>query len=164
MSKPQLQFVQGDRLTFDWPVEIKWPESAKPGRTTTGRHTTKTCFVTFELVPDSELDDLQKELQEYIDRINTAAKKVRDATDDEAKAEAKREAEQAEADYKGWRLSLLRRVVVGLPDNHNWGSIFQDLPEFSSDLVEAMADFRPIGVGLEQAFWKLVNGGKTGNS
>lgn len=162
MSKIALQFVAGDRLTFDWPVEIKWPEAPKAGRAA-GRHVTKTCYVTFELVPDSDIADLQKELQQHVDTIAAADKKVREATTDQEKADARREADEAEEAYKGWRIELLRRVVVGLPDTHGFGAIFKDLPEFSPDLVEAIADYRPIGKAMEEAYWKLVNGGKAGN-
>ena len=165
MSKVKLKFKEsaGDDLTIDWPVKVKMPESVKPSQRSgraQGRHVEKTFFLTYKLLPDSEINDLLKELQEHNERIAKAKAAVADAKSDDERDAAEKAAADAEDGFVAWRVALLREVIVGLPDNHGWDALFEELPEFSPALVEAMADYRMIGKAMEEGYWEMANGGK----
>lgn len=168
MAKPlliELEFVDGDRV--DWPVEVKLPKSV----TRNGRgkpepvFSTKTCLATFLMVADTELEELQRELREHHEKLADLRRRRVTAKDQGLPDDAEAAAEESKAveALTRWRIALLRRVVVGFPDNHGWDAIFKTLPDFSPDLIEAMADHRQIGTAMEAAFWQMINGDKAKN-
>lgn len=164
-EKIELEFVDGDLV--DWPVDIKLPRSVR--REGRGRlepnFVTRTCLVTFRLLPEGELMDLRNELRDQTDRLGELRARreraEREGLSDDAEAAA--EEERAVNQLTLWRSRLLRRVLVGLPANHGWDAIFRELPPFSPELVEAMADRRQVGTALESAYWAMLNGDKEKN-
>lgn len=168
MAKPVISFTPAASTRLDWPVEIKWPKSTKPGERgkAQGQFTVREVFVTFLMLPDGEVKDLQKELSDYLSELAEAEKALRDASED-GKPEAKAEVERIEEDYQSWRIKLLRRVWVGFPEKHGFNHFLQELPSFDdleaeelAGWVEAIADYRAFGRPIEDAYWKMVNGGK----
>lgn len=163
MAKPAitLEFVTGN--TVDWPVKVKLPKSVGNTRgAAQGEHTTKTVKVTFQVLPDSEFDELMEELKTHNKTLAEARARLAEAADDTREA-AQEAVDAASAAYRSWRVMVLRQVVVGLPAGHGFDAVFRDLPDFSPDLVEAIADYRMFGAAMETAYWEMMNGGKAGN-
>lgn len=170
MEQVKITLAAPTEMTFVWPVMFNWPETAKraSGGWVGGKQVKKTCYLSFMLLPDSEHDQLIAELGQRVSEIaeakQEAAKLALEVSDDNT-AKAKKDlkelnakVEKLESQHKGFRTELLRKVVVGMPENHGWNAFFSTLPDFSPDLVEAMAGYRVIGKAMEDAYWQLVNG------
>lgn len=110
------------------------------------------------MLTDPEHDRLLADLDRHTTDLATARGAAMKAETDKERKALESHIEEMEGAYRGWRAELLRRVVVGLPEGHGWDSVFSDLPEFSPDLVEAMAGYRFIGKAMEVAYWSMVNG------
>lgn len=149
-----------DCFSVNWPVRVNWPEGAKVGEkgVTGGKHLQKVFYVTFEMLTEHEHDKLFSDLDLHSKALAAASDALAAAETDKDRKPLERRLEELDASYRGWRAELLRRVVIGLPEGHGWDAVFSNLPEFSPDLVEAMAGYRVIGKALEAAYWALVNG------
>lgn len=156
MKETGITLAFGIHGVITWPVEVMVPKTSgsDPNKNT---HTRVVCYVNYEFLSDTCIQELLDNSEKLSSNLLKSSEKERSATSEKELREAKKEKEKAEKEFRSWRSILLERVVVGFPENHGWGKIFTDLPEFSPNLIREMASFRPIGKALEDAYWKMID-------
>lgn len=172
MSK--VAYVLADEVIVTAPVNIQVPLKTDPEKVKAGtipkiQFKTETVFMDFQIPRESEIEELQEEIRTKNRETFAALKVARERRDadgatDKDRADADDEIARLNKELRLFEHDLLKRFVVGLPEDHRIGNPDGTLAEYSTDLVGRLCDYRNVRAAMMTTLQTLLDGeGKRGN-